>query len=350
VRLKTLKAFFLIAVPVFAGSDCDGSFTLDATHTTIQFNNQTRACVNWQVSYFSSGFSAVSVQFESAPNGANSSVPGTWVAFAGTVISGSNPATAATQNTSVFSGSFPWVRVRLVSSTGTGQISGRILGAQLTSATAFPNVFSAISANAVFGIFTPPVSSTFSWVNQGAATVAALNDGFTISIATGASADNISKRCVTLPAAPWTVIAAMVPILNISSTSTRAGLLLQQTGGGVVSEWYDWAYYFPGWRQVNQCTTAAFSSCVSLATDPQVNSGPVIWERVTDNGVQRAWNTSPDGINWVGINRNGLITGANYANITPTQACGAFVQNDNNFAASVKYVSWRVCSGSSGVC
>jgi hypothetical protein len=106
-------------------AECNFTFNLDDTHTAVIFNNQTHGCYFWAVNYFTSGYSAVSVTFELAPNGINSSVPGTFTTFTGfpVALTGDQAQGAV--------GLSSWVRIRKVSSTGSGTISGQIVGAPL---------------------------------------------------------------------------------------------------------------------------------------------------------------------------------------------------------------------------
>ena len=85
----------------------------------------TNAVYEWRFAYKSTGFSALSVIVQSAPDVAGS--PGAWVTFAGTVT-GSNPNTAITQASTNFVGFNPWVRVLLTSKTGTGTLTGQLYG------------------------------------------------------------------------------------------------------------------------------------------------------------------------------------------------------------------------------
>jgi len=108
--------------------------------------NNINGVYEWRFNYKSTGFSALSVVVQSAPD--NAGAPGTWVTFAGTVV-GSNPNTATTQASSNFIGFFPWVRVLLSSVTGSGTITGQlygcrqpgcsISGATITAIVAIPN-------------------------------------------------------------------------------------------------------------------------------------------------------------------------------------------------------------------
>jgi hypothetical protein len=116
--------------------DCAIPFTFTATGSTqnLTCGNNTQGVVNWTMAYSSTGFSALSLVVQSAPD--NHGVPGTWVAFAGTVCtstncpgsSGVNPNTATTSTYTFFYGYYPWNRVTLSSVTGTGTVKGVLYG------------------------------------------------------------------------------------------------------------------------------------------------------------------------------------------------------------------------------
>lgn len=343
--MRIINAFLIFSALAFANADCDGSFTLDATHLTVQFNNQSRACYNWQLSYFSSGFSAVSVQFESAPNGSNSNVPGAWSAFSG-ILSGVNPSTATTQATATFAGSFPWVRVRLVSSTGTGLITGRMLGAQLTSATAFPSIFNPPA----YGNFFRPNPADFSWVDQGTATESTAADGLLLNAPLNSATTTLAKRCATLPAAPWTVTAAFM--YASTPLSLYTGIAVQQTGGANPTEFVKLdPQANPStarWVQATKCSGTTVATCNVNTSNDAFGAGAYgspIWERVWDDGTaNRNYETSVDGVNWVpihnySVSRGGVV----YAGIIPTQGCWMMNQSNNEPLYSYKLVSWRIC-------
>jgi len=110
---------------VIVQPDCITTFTFVATGSQ-QINNLGAACINWTVSYSSTGFSALSLVIEDAPD--STGAPGSWVTFAGTVKTGINPNTATTSASTVFVGYFPWMRARLASITGTGKVTGTLYG------------------------------------------------------------------------------------------------------------------------------------------------------------------------------------------------------------------------------
>lgn len=97
---------------------------------TPSFNNISTGCVAWGFSYNSEGFSALSIELDSAPNTLSSLIttPGTFAAFAGTTVSGSNPSTVTTSASFSATGYYPWLQVNLTSATGTGSIDVTLSG------------------------------------------------------------------------------------------------------------------------------------------------------------------------------------------------------------------------------
>jgi len=107
--------------------DCFIQFNQKSTTgVSGSFDNRNRGCVDWTIVYTTQGFSAISFEFDSAPDAAG--VPGSFVAFAGTLVSGSNPSTTTGQSLMQFSGYFPWLRLNLSSKTGTGTITANAFG------------------------------------------------------------------------------------------------------------------------------------------------------------------------------------------------------------------------------
>lgn len=98
---------------------------------TTSINNKNCNASAWVMSYSSEGFSALSIQLEDSQNQRSGTFTGptTWAAWEGTAIDGSNPSTI---NSSYYSakGFYPWIRVNLVSSTGTGSIDITLTGWQ----------------------------------------------------------------------------------------------------------------------------------------------------------------------------------------------------------------------------
>lgn len=109
----------------------NGSFT--GVAVSAQIDNRTLGCYQWRLSYNSTGFSAISIQVEQAPDAGG--VPGSWAAFTGTTVvtDGSNPSTNTNSAIIGIHSAAAWVRINLVSKTGTGTIKYQFWGANSTS-------------------------------------------------------------------------------------------------------------------------------------------------------------------------------------------------------------------------
>lgn len=106
--------------------DCQIFFSFSSAGNSGQHDNRWVGCTTWTVTYTSSGFTALSLTVQSAPDA--SGTPGAWVAWAGTILSGVNPNTAITQATAELTGYYPWVRVNLAGLTGAGTVAGVVYG------------------------------------------------------------------------------------------------------------------------------------------------------------------------------------------------------------------------------
>lgn len=102
------------------------TFSAAGVTTSIPNSSAQATCVSWAMAVVSNGFSAESVELQSAPDSSGS--PGTWATFAGSVTSGSNPSTATDQAFTTFVGYYPWLRLKVNSVTGTGTIQFVLYG------------------------------------------------------------------------------------------------------------------------------------------------------------------------------------------------------------------------------
>lgn len=134
-RLPLLALLFLYGATFAAAQapDCIVFFSLTATGQTSPtspnagLNNLNTGCTTWNLSYSNSGFSALTLALQSAPNVGGA--PGTWVTFSGgTLQQGINPNTATTAAFTWITGYQPWIRVALTAKTGTGIINGALYG------------------------------------------------------------------------------------------------------------------------------------------------------------------------------------------------------------------------------
>lgn len=125
--MKILIGFLLAAASLLGQCAANSPQFTAAGNVSVTIDNRTKACYSWVFTYNSTGFSALSIQVEGAPDVAG--VPGTWAAIvAPALVTGSNPSTTTTYDAMTLQVNPPWVRVHLVSKTGTGTITYQLTG------------------------------------------------------------------------------------------------------------------------------------------------------------------------------------------------------------------------------
>ncbi len=113
--------------------DCIIPFQYTAVHSSTALDNRQIGCVNWSIVYSSTGFSAITLALQSAPD--SSGVPGSWVTYLNQTVSvGINPNTATTKAQTTLTGFNPFVRMSLTAKTGVGTVTGVALGWRDTAA------------------------------------------------------------------------------------------------------------------------------------------------------------------------------------------------------------------------
>lgn len=132
LAITTSQAQAHAQTPTPRAPDCNIAFTLTAAAASNPYDNRQQGCTNWVITYTSSGFTVLSLAFQSSAD--TNGTPTAWGSFAGTVVTGINPNTAITQATSTFTGYYPWLRVNLSGLTGTGTVRGLAYGWKTQSA------------------------------------------------------------------------------------------------------------------------------------------------------------------------------------------------------------------------
>lgn len=126
--MKKLFLFLALSFPLWAQTTCtiNSPVLHNAGNVSLQFDNRLKGCVNWVVTYWAVGYSALSVQLEGAPD--NGGQPGSWSAL--TAVTGfSNPSTNTTFAPIVIQNNPPWLRFKIVSNTGNGSVTFQVSGA-----------------------------------------------------------------------------------------------------------------------------------------------------------------------------------------------------------------------------
>jgi hypothetical protein len=119
--------------------DCQFFFTFTAATNSLPtgsgFDQRQQGCNTWSIVYFNSGFSALSLLFQSAPN--NNGVAGNWgtgFPVQQTIVAGSNPQTNTTGGFLWIVGQNAFTRVQLTSATGSGIVTGAAFGWRIPNA------------------------------------------------------------------------------------------------------------------------------------------------------------------------------------------------------------------------
>lgn len=107
--------------------DCTIYFTLSvASPASVTYDNRQTSCVVWTMSYQNTGFAALTLTVQAAPDVAGA--PGVWAAFPG-IVWGVNPNVALTNEAAMFIGYDPWMRVLATGIAGAAnRITGRLYG------------------------------------------------------------------------------------------------------------------------------------------------------------------------------------------------------------------------------
>jgi hypothetical protein len=222
------------------------------------FSNLTTGCTTWNVSYANTGFTGITLAFQSAPNVAG--VAGSWSTFAGgTILSGINPNTNTTGAFTWLTGYNPWVRMALTSAAGTGEVDGAVYGWRIPSAggpgSGTQPVSGTVTANQgtagasawpVDGSgHTQPISGTVTTVGPAASGVAPGGNPIqSVGLASGATGGLLypltacdSSSVVTVTAGNTTQIVALtsgrsIRVCSFSLSISLAGTAQWQTGTG----------------------------------------------------------------------------------------------------------------------
>lgn len=158
--------------------------------------------------------------------------------------------------------------------------------------------------------FTPPVDGDFSWINEGTATKTTGNGYITLSD-TDAGGDNFRLRVKATPSTPFSVTIAFMAVGGGGGThSYSAGLAVRQSSDGkliIAGRGYVTSNNHAMCQDFNSPTSfAANNYFITGAANTMF--GFVSWLRYSDNGTNRTWSLSPDGITWVTVFSEGRTT------------------------------------------
>jgi hypothetical protein len=265
--LLAMAATLILAAPAYSqqnaqvqrNPDCQFSFRFTATGRQpspggagqqVGFDNRQSACTTWHFMYTNTGFSALSIEIDQAPD--SGGTPGAWVVWPSANVLGayaSLPLTTTTVGQLTAYKYASWVSVNLTSVTGTGQVQGTVVGwrpyFQDSNALTFAldnaghgTVNQGNGGVGSSGAFTwiTTIMQSFTLMNA-APTVSAANTAATVTL-TGAAGARVCVRTVAIKATgaaatfTLTVQDGATIVLDLgtqSATLTGPALLFQGT-------------------------------------------------------------------------------------------------------------------------
>lgn len=183
---------------------------------------------------------------------------------------------------------------------------------------------------------TPPIDSDFTWVNQGGASVVADSQKIFLRAPLGVST-NLRIRIKSAPATPYTITAAFLDA-NLGKNYASCGLIFRESGSGKLN------------TMAHTVFNAGDSAALEIVkfTNPTLYSSPhyvtalpltpvgLVWYRIADNGTNRIFSVSPDGVNWIqvfSVTRTDFLT---------ADQVGFYAETTNNlYDMGMTLVSWK---------
>lgn len=184
-----------------------------------------------------------------------------------------------------------------------------------------------------FVTLVPPDDSTFSWANQGGASVVATSGAGVYLIGPHSAGDNLRMRVLAVPSTPYTITMACIPNLPYINGAS-CGLLLRDSASGKIHtvSYLGTPFEIDVLKYTNPTTLSAAYTTLTF----QIN-GPYLWFQITDDGTNRVSRMSLDGVNF-----RQLHTVGHTDFLTPDQI-GFYVDADQNTVdVAMMVVSWKV--------
>lgn len=179
-------------------------------------------------------------------------------------------------------------------------------------------------------LMTRPVSSAFSWVNQGGASVVTSSGGMFLSLPAG-TGTSWRMRVKAAPATPYTVTAHIRPM---ALATGGFGLVFRQSSDGKFAILRIVTTALESVKYTNETTVSAgYGGILTLGAllglEPH-------WLRIADNGTSRICSVSSDGINFIPFHTIGRTDF-----LTANQIGVAATASDATNPVGVMVKSWK---------
>jgi hypothetical protein len=188
----------------------------------------------------------------------------------------------------------------------------------------------------------PPNFNTFTWVNQGSAS---FTNQF-LKAPGGQSGDSCRILKIASPATPYSVTVAFSPLLIIEEGSKYplCGLCFRESSSGKLMVFaYQWRkdssavnafkgiyYTIEYWSAPTSFSSTQFQQPISVLTNP-------LWFKLTDDGSNRKYLISADGINF-----STLYSESHTLNLTANEIGVVVNSNTVSNDCGATYLSWLI--------
>jgi hypothetical protein len=183
----------------------------------------------------------------------------------------------------------------------------------------------------------PPAVASWSWVNQGSSVATDTQGGIYMTIPVSAS-ENLRCLVRTPPATPYTVTAVLFGIGHAVATNS-IGLVHRQSSDGKIT-YFDarcGAGGFPTFAVANYNTATSFSA--EPTNKSQVYLANPLFFRMTDDGTNRIYSFSHDGVTWTVVYTVARLT---FLTSGPDQIGWACDASNASAAPAATLASWKV--------
>ena len=184
----------------------------------------------------------------------------------------------------------------------------------------------------LFPLTVPPTTG-WSWVNQGSSTINVAKGGIYMQQPPGAG-NNVSLYMRSIPTAPYTITAALLPLLY-DINYTGAGIALRDSASSKIIVFR--LTYTDSLMQVQRYSDASTYVSTSISVNTQLGRH-VLWLRVENDSTDLKFSISADGQNWIEI-----LSESNTAYLASADEIGFFAYANNaTYPAGATLISWDV--------
>jgi hypothetical protein len=216
-------------------------------------------------------------------------------------------------------------------------------GATVTEILTAGSYVQGIQDRIIWPTFTPPVDSTFSWINQLTGSTTTQNatgvNGIYYFVPGQSGGQNMVIRYIAAPSTPYHIEGLFLPAIAGKDDLGFGMVFIESSSGKLVS------FFFQTSSGQAQMSIYKHSSATAVAA--AYSGFPILmnawpnWLRVGDNGTNLTFDLSPDGVNWWNVY---TVSRTDYLSTGPNEV-GFFAYPANstgvNFPVAYTLAHWK---------